>query len=178
MEDKTNGYADARRVGWRTEQMGGLAMAERLSKAVITSGDAAALFAAYKNKRQEHFLLATLNAQHQLIKTHVIAIGTATKTVVSMREIFYPAILDNAVALIAAHNHPSGSTVPSEEDDDLTRRFFAAGMLLGFRVLDHIIVAKNGFYSYKQDARMEDVQWENVLAAELNISKMPPSSTS
>jgi DNA repair protein RadC len=151
---------------------------KQASTRVRSPGDASALFAAYKNERQEHFLLATLNGQHEVIRTYVISIGIVNRTVIAPREVFYPAILDNAVAVIAAHNHPSGSPLPSKEDADLTETLAAAGKLLGIAVLDHVVVAKNGVYSFKRDGKMEGLEWESALAAELNILKTPPSCTS
>jgi DNA repair protein RadC len=153
-------------------------MTKRFDAPVRNAADGADLFSRYRNRRREHILLATLTSSHRVIKIHVIAIGTANRTMTTAREMFYPAIVDNAVAVIAAHNHPSGQTIPSDEDDDLTRMFVAAGKLLGIRALDHIIVAKDGFYSYAQSGKMEDVAWEDVLAAELSTLKTPPSSTS
>jgi DNA repair protein RadC len=152
--------------------------AKQAGTKVSSSGDAGALFAAYKNKRQEHLLAATLNVQHEVIKTYVISIGTVSRTVLAAREVFYPAILDNAAAIVVAHNHPSGSSLPSVEDEDVTKTLAAAGKLLGIRVIDHVIVAKDGFYSFKSDGKMEGSKWEDALAAELNILRTPPSFTS
>jgi DNA repair protein RadC len=146
--------------------------------AALSSSDAVEFFSAYTNERQEHFLAATLTAKHRVIKIHVVSIGTVSRTVVAPREVFYPAIVDNAVAVIVAHNHPGGCSEPGTEDDDVTVSLAAAGKLLGIQVLDHIIVAKEGYYSYRKNGRMEGPEWESALEEELNTLKTPLSSTS
>jgi len=96
----------------------------------------------YKNCRQENFLAITLDGKHSVIKVHHISKGIANKAIVHPRECYYPAIKDNAVAIIFAHNHPSGSASPSPEDEEITRRLCMAGKILGFHVVDHIIFTK------------------------------------
>jgi len=97
----------------------------------------------YANSRQENFLAITLTGSHYVIKVHHITKGLANKTIVHPRESFYPAIKDNASAIIFAHNHPSGNVIVSPEDEDITKRLCMAGDILGFHVVDHIIFAKN-----------------------------------
>jgi DNA repair protein RadC len=101
----------------------------------------------YSNKKQEYFLVITLDGNHNLIKIHEVTIGTANRTLVHPREVFRPAILDSAVAVIIAHNHPSGNIQPSAEDHDVTRRMKQSGDVIGISVLDHMIVSKYGYYS-------------------------------
>jgi DNA repair protein RadC len=117
------------------------------------SSDLADLLAGYRSKRQEHFLVVTLNRAHEIIKVHVVSKGTANSTAVHPRECFYPAIKDNAVAVMFAHNHPSGRIEPSVEDDEITNRLKKCADLLGFTFLDHIIIG-NGFYSYGASGRI------------------------
>jgi DNA repair protein RadC len=104
----------------------------------------------YKGRKQEHFLLLTLNNAHVIIKRHVITKGLVNRTIVHPREVFYPAIKDFASALVVAHNHPSGNTVPSGEDDEVTYRLLECAEILGFNLLDHLIISKGGFFSYKR----------------------------
>jgi DNA repair protein RadC len=105
--------------------------------------------------KQENFLTITLNGAHEAIKVHHITKGLVNKTVVHPRECFYPAIKDLATAVIFVHNHPSGSTMASTEDDDLTKHMGMAAELLGINMLDHIIISPKGnFYSYSKDGKM------------------------
>jgi DNA repair protein RadC len=107
----------------------------------------------YRNKRQEYFLMATLNGAHEIIKIHIISMGTVNRTIVHPRDCFYPAIKDNAVAIIFAHNHSSGSTEPSTEDDIITKRLKECADLLGFHLLDHVIIG-DSYYSYRESGKI------------------------
>ena len=104
----------------------------------------------YIDKKQEHFIVVTLNNSHEIIKVRSVTRGLLNKTMVHPREVFRPAIIDNAAAVILAHNHPSGSAEPSPEDREITRRLVKAGDLLGIQVLDHVIIARRGFYSFEE----------------------------
>ena len=109
----------------------------------------------WKNKRQENFLTVTLNGAHEIIKIHHITKGLVNKTVVHPRECFYPAIKDLAAAVIFIHNHPSGSAISSEEDDEITRTMSMASEIMGINMLDHIIITpRNGFYSYRKAGKL------------------------
>ncbi|NLM18538.1 MAG: JAB domain-containing protein [Clostridiaceae bacterium] len=106
-----------------------------------------------KTKRQELFYCLTLNSKCELIQKHKIAEGIANSCLVHPREVFYPAIKDNAISIIVVHNHPSGETNPSSEDDSVTIRLKEAGKILGIEVLDHIIIG-NGYYSYQEQGKI------------------------
>jgi DNA repair protein RadC len=84
--------------------------------------------------------VALLDRKNRVIGINLVSIGSLTAAVVHPREVFKPAILANAAALIVCHNHPNGDVQPSQEDRTLTRRLVEAGKLLGMEVLDHIIL--------------------------------------
>jgi DNA repair protein RadC len=92
--------------------------------------------------RQEEFHIVTLDTQHGPIDTHRITVGTLDASLVHPREVFRPAIRDAASAILLVHNHPSGDPTPSREDRAVTDRLSKVGEMIGIRVLDHIIVAK------------------------------------
>lgn len=94
-----------------------------------------------KDKKQEYFLLLTLDGSRRLINCHTVSIGTLMSTLVHPREVFSLAIEDRAASVIVAHNHPSGSSDISDGDSDVTRRLKLAGELLGIPLDDHILVA-------------------------------------
>ena len=98
-----------------------------------------------KAERKEHFVGLYLNARHELIHKELISIGTVNASIVHPRDPFAPAILHNAVAVIVAHNHPSGDATPSAEDREVTHRLKEAGRLLGISVLEHIIITEYGY---------------------------------
>ncbi len=88
-----------------------------------------------------------LDSRHQVVHDEVISIGSLTSNVVHPREVFQPAIARGVVAVILAHNHPSGSLEPSTADVDVTRQLIAAGKILGIDLLDHLIVTTTGYRS-------------------------------
>lgn len=101
-------------------------------------------------KKQEHFAALYLNARHQAVKQETIFIGTLSSSLVHPREVFAPALETRAAAVIVAHNHPSGDPRPSAEDRDATRRLRRAGELLGVELLDHLVIAEKGLYSFRE----------------------------
>ena len=92
--------------------------------------------------KQEEFHIVTLDTQHGPINSHLITVGTLDASLVHPREVFRAAIRDSASAILLVHNHPSGDPTPSREDKAVTDRLVQVGDVVGFRVLDHIIVAK------------------------------------
>lgn len=96
----------------------------------------------------EGFYTITLNGNHEIIHVRTVVRGLVNRTLVHPREVFRQAIGDNAVAIIVAHNHPSGSVDPSEEDNVVTKRLVDAGAVVGIPVLDHVVVSRKGYYSY------------------------------
>jgi len=98
--------------------------------------------------QKEHFVAVTLNGGHDIIQIHVVSIGTVNRTLIHPREVFGEAIRENAAALILCHNHPSGRIQPSEEDVETTRMLMDASRIIGIPVLDHIIIDKNGYFSF------------------------------
>jgi len=112
-------------------------------------GDVAAQAIEIRDKKKEYLLAFFLNARHQLIAKEVISIGTLTASLAHPREIFSPAIGRATAGLILVHNHPSGDPSPSDEDIRLTKRIAQAGHIMGIDLLDHLIVAEKGSYSFK-----------------------------
>lgn len=101
------------------------------------------------DQKQEILLLISLNSRGGLISKDLVSKGSALETIVPIREIFCVALEKNAMEIILAHNHPSGSLEPSKEDIAITHKIKRAGELIGIRLLDHLIVADNEFVSIK-----------------------------
>jgi DNA repair protein RadC len=94
-----------------------------------------------------------LNSRYQVIHDEVISVGSLTSNVVHPREVFQPAVERHAVAIIIAHNHPSGSLEPTMADIDVTDQLVAAGQVLGIELLDHLIIATDKYISILDVAR-------------------------
>lgn len=103
-------------------------------------------------KKKEHFCTMLLDTKNQVIGWQEISIGSLTASIVHPREVFSPAIVHHAAAIILVHNHPSGIPIPSREDRSVTQRLVKAGEILDIRVLDHIIIGRNDFVSMKEKA--------------------------
>lgn len=103
--------------------------------------------------KKEHLRGLYLDSRNRLIHDEVISIGTLTANIIHPREVLRPALEYSAVAIILAHNHPSGDPTPSQEDIIITKRVSKAAKILGIDILDHIIVTENGFESvpFKHD---------------------------
>lgn len=96
---------------------------------------------------KEHLRGLYLNTHHRLIHDEVISIGTTNSNLIHPREVFKPAIEYGAVAVILAHNHPSGIVTASAADIDITNRVIEAGRIIGIPLIDHVIIGKNKFAS-------------------------------
>jgi DNA repair protein RadC len=96
---------------------------------------------------QEHFIVIPVNVKNKPLAVIELTIGTLDASLVHPRDVFMAGIATAAAALILVHNHPSGDPEPSAEDIALTRRIADAGELLGFPVLDHVILGRDGYVS-------------------------------
>jgi DNA repair protein RadC len=96
---------------------------------------------------QEEFKILLLNNSNEVLGIHSLSKGSTRGTVVDLKLLFAIALKSNATGIIIAHNHPSGSLSPSSSDLELTKRIKKSGELLDIKLLDHLIVTKNGFYS-------------------------------
>jgi len=103
-----------------------------------------------RDNKKEHFVIFYLDPRNQEIKREIISIGSLDASLVHPREVFEPAVRNLAAQIILAHNHPSGDPEPSEDDLTITKRLVEAGKIMGVEVIDHIIVVKNGFLSFKE----------------------------
>ena len=99
-----------------------------------------------RDKKQEYFVCLTLDGANRLIAKRIITIGTLTASLVHPREVFADAISDRAASIIA-HNHPSGTLTPSSADSEVTQRLEEAGVVLGIKLVDHLVVSSSGHLS-------------------------------
>lgn len=103
-----------------------------------------------QEEAQEVFGILILNTKNKIVAVHEISRGTLNSSSVHPREVFKPAVLHNAAAIICFHNHPSGDPEPSRDDIEVTKRLVEAGKIMGIEVLDHIIVGEDRYVSLKE----------------------------
>ncbi len=101
------------------------------------------------NKMKENFYILSLTTRNNLIGVDKVSTGTLSASLAHPREVFLPAIKNSASTVIIVHNHPSGDTQPSEDDLEITKRLVEAGKILGIDVVDHVIIAKDNYFSFK-----------------------------
>ena len=114
------------------------------------ASDVTPLVAHLLDRRQEHVVSISLSGAHEVIKVRTVSIGLLTSCPIHPREVFVGPITDHAYSVILVHNHPSGDPTPSEEDKKVTRQLSQAASTLGMKLLDHIIVARRGHYSFQE----------------------------
>jgi len=103
-----------------------------------------------QEEAQEVFGILILDTKNKIVAVHEISRGALNASMVHPREVFKPAVLHNAAAIICFHNHPSGDPKPSKEDIETTNRLVEAGKIMGIEVLDHIIVGDDKYTSLKE----------------------------
>ena len=101
-----------------------------------------------KDKKKEHLYAVFLDSKNKIITENLISVGTLNTSLVHPREVFKSAIKESANSIILVHNHPSGNPEPSEEDKMITDLLFKTGELLSIKVLDHVIIGKDKWYSF------------------------------
>ncbi|HLL60849.1 MAG TPA: DNA repair protein RadC [Candidatus Nitrosocosmicus sp.] len=101
-------------------------------------------------QKKEHFVVISLDTRNGLLAIDTISIGTLNASLVHPREVFDCAVQRNAAQIILSHNHPSGIVDPSDDDLDITKRLLTAGKIMGIEVVDHIIISREEFYSFKE----------------------------
>jgi DNA repair protein RadC len=95
----------------------------------------------------EEFWTVALDARHRVVSERCLARGSLTGVEVHPREVFRPLLREAAAAVLLVHNHPSGDPTPSRQDIELTTRLRQTGDLCGVSVLDHLVVASEGYVS-------------------------------
>lgn len=117
---------------------------------ISNPGDLLAFMEPMKHLSEEYFIVYHLDATMRVIGYQEVSHGTLVASMVHPREVFKAAIVANSFAIIAAHNHPSGSLEPSFEDEDITRRLVQVGRILCIQLVDHIIVSHLGHQSIRE----------------------------
>ncbi len=105
----------------------------------------------FKRLDREEFIVILSDNKNKMLEFNVVSTGSLTASIVHPREVFKPAILTSAAGIILTHNHPSGDPAPSPEDVEITKRLKEVGDMMGIRVLDHVIVGDNRYFSFSDN---------------------------
>jgi DNA repair protein RadC len=125
---------------------------------ICSPRDAIPLVQHYAYEPQEHFTSLLLNGAHEVEDMHLIGMGTATRVLTHPREVFAEALKQRAAAVVLCHNHPGEVAKPSQEDIVTTRMLLEASRCLSITLLDHIIVTKKSYYSFREQGLMGGYQ--------------------
>ena len=135
------------------KELFGLYMAERMEgRDLLASPQAVVDFARVKLAGLSHeaFMVIYLNTKNEVIEYEVVHEGTVDRAIIYPRRIIESALSHHASGLILVHNHPSGYPEPSEDDRRLTRSIYEVAHTIDIRVVDHIIVGRNGYFSFRE----------------------------
>ena len=103
---------------------------------------------------RESFKILLLDVSKQALGINTVSTGGLSGTTVDVRMILQGALLANAKEIVACHNHPSGNVRPSYDDDVVTMRIREASKIIDIHLIDHLIITKDGYYSYKDAGRL------------------------
>jgi DNA repair protein RadC len=121
------------------------------NKKITSADDVYEELKPFATKQQEYFLTITLDGASHIINTRTVFIGTLNQSLVHPREVFADAIADRSAGIIIAHNHPSGTLSASRADIEVTQRLKEVSKLVGIELLDHVILTRDGFYSFADE---------------------------
>lgn len=118
---------------------------------VLSAADAYRILAPHaRGLDREHFWRLDLDSRNGFLGCELVSIGSLDASIVHPREVFKGALLNNAARIMVAHNHPSHDLRPSGADRQITKQLLLAGCLLGVELVDHLIVAEDRYFSFRQ----------------------------
>lgn len=127
------------------------------------------------DRDKEHFWLVCLAQNNKILMIELISLGSVNATIVEPMDVFSFALQKRAVQLIMVHNHPSGDTIPSAADIDITERMYAIGKFVKVPVIDHLIITESSYRSFSDEGIMRSITLENkydLTFKEMDAMKM------
>lgn len=124
----------------------------------------------YSKASREIFLVLHMNAKNNLIECETQGIGTVDCSAVYPREVVKSAVMFGASSIICIHNHPSGDPTPSEADNQITRQLLYGCMFMGLKMLDHIIIGKDKYYSYADSGLLDEYERRFKSSFDFNLN--------
>ncbi len=113
---------------------------------ILCCEDVVALFGFLAWETRENFYALHLDTKNKILCLDQVSLGSLSSSIVHIRDVYKSALLSSAASVIFVHNHPSGDPTPSPEDKAIHQRLCEAGELLGIRVLDHLIIGREGAF--------------------------------
>ena len=113
------------------------------------------------NTAKEHFWVIALNNANKILNLELVSFGSTSNTIVKPMEVLSIPLQKRAVGIVLVHNHPSGSLEPSEEDKDVTDRLIQACKIMNIKLLDHVIITENSYYSFQSSGLLERLEASN-----------------
>ncbi|KNF09462.1 hypothetical protein CLPU_3c02410 [Gottschalkia purinilytica] len=101
--------------------------------------------------KKEYFKVIMLDTKNKIIGIDDVSVGSLNSSIVHPREVFKEAVKRSSASMILTHNHPSGDPSPSKEDINVTKRLLECGQILGISILDHIVIGKNTYFSFREE---------------------------
>jgi DNA repair protein RadC len=117
-----------------------------------------------RDLKKEKFKVIMLDVKNKIIKDMDISVGSLTESIVHPREVLKEVIKESAASVIFLHNHPSGESNPSKNDLDITERLVSACELVGVKVLDHLILGEDDYFSFAQEGLLKKVRVDFMSA--------------
>lgn len=127
-------------------------------KRIDSSATIDKLFRSMMDQPTERFVAVMLDAKNRVMGYSVIAMGGTTSCAVTPVDVFRAAVMSGAVGLVVMHNHPSGDPHPSQDDIVFTGRLVQCASLLGVRIIDHVIIAREGYYSFLDSGLLQELR--------------------
>ncbi len=136
------------------------------------------LYHSLRDRKKELFKVLYLNSQNQILAMEDLFEGTVNCSAVSSREVIDHALKHNAVSLIFVHNHPSGNPEPSQSDKDLTRDLIFAANTVNMKVLDHLIIGNDRYFSFAGAGLIEqcELNFQNLKIKPVSASNKSGSA--
>lgn len=122
---------------------------------VLATRDVLPLVSGIRHQHREHMVALYLNARGELLKQSTISVGSLNQTVLHPRDVYAEAVTLPCTHVVVVHNHPSDDPLPSQDDLQFTQVLAAAGELLGIRLIDHLIVSPNRWYSLREHGHIQ-----------------------
>ncbi|SMP16760.1 DNA replication and repair protein RadC [Desulfurobacterium pacificum] len=136
-------------------EIGRRTKSDKKVSSISTPPDAFELLRRFGDLEVEVFGIVTLNVKNVPLGVYEISKGSVNAAVVTPKEVFRPAVRDLAASVILFHNHPSGDTTPSSEDLKITQKLKRAAQLLDIEVLDHVIIGRDSYFSFREEGILD-----------------------